>query len=46
MNHVRIVGGQNPDFYLPMIVFAAMLYFIVNYSLSLFARRLETRVDA
>ena len=46
MNHVRIVGGQNPAFYLPAIIFAALLYFIVNYSLSRFAHRLETRVDA
>ncbi|MBN3526882.1 amino acid ABC transporter permease [Paenibacillus apiarius] len=41
MHNVQIVNGQNFNYVIPTYLFAAVLYFIVNYALSLFARRLE-----
>lgn len=44
MNHSKIVIGQNPNYAIPVLLFAAVLYFAVNYALSLIARRLETKM--
>ncbi|MFC5652604.1 amino acid ABC transporter permease [Paenibacillus solisilvae] len=44
MNHSKIVIGQNSNYALPILLFAAILYFTVNYALSLLAKRLETRM--
>jgi putative glutamine transport system permease protein len=42
-HNIQIVGGQNQSFVVPALLFAAFLYFAVNYSMSLIARRLEVR---
>lgn len=42
-HNIQIVGGQNQSFVIPALLFAAFLYFAVNYSMSLIARRLEVR---
>jgi putative glutamine transport system permease protein len=43
MNHSKIIAGQNSDYIIPSLIAAAFLYFVVNYALSLVARRLEVR---
>ncbi|WP_166242724.1 amino acid ABC transporter permease [Paenibacillus turpanensis] len=43
MHHVQIVGGQQFSFVVPLLLLAALLYFTVNYILSIIARRLEAR---
>ncbi|MDF2959343.1 MAG: amino transporter, permease, region, His/Glu/Gln/Arg/opine family domain protein [Paenibacillus sp.] len=43
MHHAQIINGQNVNFVIPILLLAAVIYFIVNYSLSLVARRLEAR---
>ncbi|UHA73828.1 amino acid ABC transporter permease [Paenibacillus sp. 481] len=43
MHSAQIVNGHNSKFMFPTYLFAAFLYFIINYSLSRFARRLELR---
>lgn len=44
MNHSKIVIGQNANYAFPVLFFAALLYFAVNFALSLIAKRLETRL--
>jgi len=44
MHNVQIVYGQNVNYIMPMYLLAGILYFIVNYSLSVVARRLEMKV--
>lgn len=43
MNHVQIINGHNINYVIPTFVFAALLYFVVNYLLSLASRRLENK---
>lgn len=43
MHHVQIVSGHNFNYALPMLMLAAVLYFTVNYLLSIAARRLEAK---
>ncbi|CAM4404565.1 amino acid ABC transporter permease [Paenibacillus alkaliterrae] len=43
MHHANIVMGQNSRIVFPILLLVAFMYFIVNYVLSLFARRLEAR---
>lgn len=43
MHNVQIVNGHNFNFGIPAIILAAALYFTVNFTLSLFARRLEAK---
>ncbi|MDO7906818.1 amino acid ABC transporter permease [Paenibacillus sp. JX-17] len=42
-HNVQIVGGQQQSFVIPALIFAAFLYFVVNYTMSRIARRLEVR---
>lgn len=44
MNQSKIVIGQNIAYAIPVLLFAALLYFVVNYALSLIAKRLETKM--
>ncbi|WP_018888266.1 amino acid ABC transporter permease [Paenibacillus massiliensis] len=39
----QIAGAQNQSFVIPALLFAAFLYFVVNYGMSLIAKRLEVR---
>lgn len=43
MNHSKIVMAPNYDFVIPVLLLAAILYFGVNYTLSLIAKRLEAK---
>ena len=44
MYHAQIIYGQNTNYIIPMFVALAVLYFIVCYSLSLFARYLHKHI--
>ena len=44
MYHAQIIYGQNTNYIIPMFVALAVLYFIVCYSLSLFARCLHKHI--
>lgn len=44
MYHAQIIYGQNTNYIIPMFVALAILYFIVCYSLSLFARYLHKHI--
>lgn len=41
MNHAQIINGGNIKFVVPIFIFAALLYFSVNYTISLVSRRWE-----
>ncbi|KAF9138012.1 hypothetical protein BGX30_009685 [Mortierella sp. GBA39] len=43
MHNVQILQGHSPNYVIPALIFAAALYFIVNYILSIIARRLEAK---
>ncbi|MEH6890096.1 amino acid ABC transporter permease [Bacillus sp. JJ864] len=43
MHNAQIINGQNVNYMIPTFLLVACMYFIVNYSLSLFSRRLESR---
>jgi putative glutamine transport system permease protein len=44
MHNSKIVIGQNYSYTIPVLMLVAILYFAVNYTLSLFARRFETKL--
>lgn len=44
MHHAKIVIGQNYNYTIPILALVAVLYFIVNYSLSLAAKRMESKM--
>jgi len=44
MHNVQILGGQSFNYVIPALILAAALYFIVNYTLSIIARRLESKI--
>ena len=44
MNQSKIVIGQSYNYAIPVLLFAAVLYFAVNYALSLIAKRFETKL--
>lgn len=41
MNHAQIINGQNVNYVIPIFLLVAVMYFVVNYSLSLVSRKLE-----
>ncbi|SDC63419.1 amino acid ABC transporter membrane protein 2, PAAT family [Paenibacillus sp. UNCCL117] len=43
MNHAQIINGRNVNYVIPIFIAVAVLYFAVNYGLSLLSRRLEKR---
>ncbi|WP_018132621.1 amino acid ABC transporter permease [Effusibacillus pohliae] len=43
MNHAQIINGHNFNYVIPIYLMVALMYFTVNYGLSLIARRLEIR---
>lgn len=43
MHNAQIVYAKNPLFVIPILLEVAVMYFVVNYALSILARRLETR---
>ncbi|MCP8967566.1 amino acid ABC transporter permease [Ectobacillus ponti] len=42
-HNAQIVNGQNVNYIIPIFLLTAVMYFAVNYTLSLLAKRLETR---
>ncbi|MEV5025364.1 amino acid ABC transporter permease [Paenibacillus sp. LPE1-1-1.1] len=44
MNQSKIVIGQSNQYVIPVLLLAAILYFTVNYALSIIAKRMETKV--
>ncbi|MEF3305227.1 amino acid ABC transporter permease [Paenibacillus sp. GYB003] len=43
MNHVQIINGRNVNYVIPSYVLAALMYFVVNYVLSVWSKRLESK---
>jgi putative glutamine transport system permease protein len=43
MHNANIVNGQKSSFVVPTLMLAAIFYFTVNYSLSLYSRRFEVK---
>ncbi|MFK9094318.1 amino acid ABC transporter permease [Bacillus salipaludis] len=43
MHNAQIIYAQNVNYVIPIFIVVALMYFIVNYCLSLIARRLESR---
>ncbi|WP_019533888.1 amino acid ABC transporter permease [Paenibacillus ginsengihumi] len=43
MHNAQIITGQNVNWVIPILLLTALIYFAVNYPLSLIARRLEAR---
>ncbi|AOH55116.1 glutamine ABC transporter permease [Peribacillus muralis] len=42
-HHGQIIYGQSQKYLIPILILVALMYFVVNYSLSLMAQRLEVR---
>jgi aspartate/glutamate/glutamine transport system permease protein len=43
MHNAQIITGQNINYVVPILLLAAVMYFVVNYALSLVAGRLEAK---
>ncbi|MFD2369509.1 amino acid ABC transporter permease [Brevibacillus sp. GCM10020057] len=43
MNHAQIINGRNVNFVIPTFLLVAVMYFVVNYALSVVSKRLENR---
>lgn len=43
MNHVQIINGRNVNYVIPSFIMAALMYFVVNYALSILSRKLESK---
>lgn len=43
MNHAQIINGRNVNYVIPMFLIVAVMYFVVNYALSLVSKRLENK---
>ncbi|MGE7878957.1 amino acid ABC transporter permease [Peribacillus muralis] len=42
-HHGQIIYGQSQKYLIPILILVALMYFVVNYSLSLMAQRLEVK---
>ncbi|MFJ5623680.1 amino acid ABC transporter permease [Peribacillus loiseleuriae] len=42
-HHAQIVYGQKSTYLVPILLFVALMYFVVNYTLSVLSRRLEVK---
>jgi len=43
MNHAQIINGRNVNYVIPTFLIVALMYFIVNYALSVLSRKLESK---
>lgn len=43
MNHAQIINGRNVNYVIPIFLLIAVMYFVVNYALSLLSKRLENK---
>lgn len=41
MHHAQVINAQSQKYIIPIFIFVAIMYFVVNYALSIIARRLE-----
>ena len=44
MHHAQVINAQNINYIVPIFLLVSLMYFIVNYGLSIIARRLELKV--
>jgi aspartate/glutamate/glutamine transport system permease protein len=42
-HHAQIIYGQSSSYFIPILLLVAIMYFVVNYTLSIIARRLELK---
>ncbi|MGG4493586.1 amino acid ABC transporter permease [Brevibacillus reuszeri] len=43
MNHAQIINGRNVNYVIPTFLLVAVMYFVVNYVLSIVSKRLENK---
>ncbi|MED4571475.1 amino acid ABC transporter permease [Brevibacillus agri] len=43
MNHAQIINGRNVNYVIPTFLLVAVMYFVVNYALSIVSKRLENK---
>ncbi|MGZ0052336.1 amino acid ABC transporter permease [Brevibacillus gelatini] len=43
MNHAQIINGRNVNYVIPIFLLVAVMYFVVNYGLSIVSKRLENK---
>lgn len=43
MHHANVVNAQNVNYIIPIYILVAVMYFVVNFALSQFAKRLELK---
>ncbi|MGK5509238.1 amino acid ABC transporter permease [Brevibacillus formosus] len=43
MNHAQIINGRNVNYVIPTFLMIALMYFVVNYALSVVSKRLENK---
>ncbi|ASJ52302.1 amino acid ABC transporter permease [Brevibacillus formosus] len=43
MNHAQIINGRNVNYVIPTFLMIAVMYFVVNYALSVVSKRLENK---
>lgn len=45
MHNAQVINAQNVNFIIPIFILAALMYWVVNYVLSIVARRLELKIS-
>ncbi|TNJ63809.1 amino acid ABC transporter permease [Paenibacillus hemerocallicola] len=43
MNHAQIINGRNVNYVIPTFIMIALMYFVVNYALSILSKKLENK---
>lgn len=44
VHNAQIIMGQNSNYPIPILLLIAVIYFVINYALSLISKRLETKI--
>lgn len=45
MHNAQVINAQNVNFIIPIFILAALMYWVVNFTLSIVARRLELKIS-
>lgn len=45
MHHAQVINAQNINYIVPIFLLISVMYFVVNYALSILAKRLELKVQ-
>lgn len=45
MHHAQVINAQSMNYIIPIYILVALVYFVVNYCLSIVSRRLELKVN-